>query len=1047
MRLYHDSRNSLYRTPFGAVETGTRVTLRLDAADGGWTGCALRLWVDGKGEKRIDMTEERRGEDRRFSCTFTAAEPAVVWYHFILRTADGREVRYGAREGRTGGEGAVYDHEPPSFQLTVYDKRPVPAWYKNAVVYQIFPDVFARDEAYRARAAALDAPRNGPARRLTEDWYEPPFYERDDKGRVTRWDLHGGSLRGIMEKLPYLQSLGVTALYLNPVFEAASWHRYDTADYEKIDPLLGTEADFRDLCAAASKAGIRVILDGVFNHTGCDSRYFDKYGNYGGGAYGDPASPYRAWYTFNDTPAGYDCWWGVDDLPAVNEEEPSYRAFIAGPDGVVRRWLRAGASGFRLDVADELPDDFIAAIKTALTEEKPDGVLLGEVWEDASNKISYGKLRRYFLGDELDGVMNYPFRSAVLDFLTGKLGAGDMAERFRALQENYPPEAFYAGLNMLGSHDRPRVLTVLGDAPEPDGMSEEARRGFRLDESGRGLAKARLWLALLLQMTFPGVPCLYYGDEAGMEGYADPYNRGPYPWGREDGDTQTMVRNARFFRKAFPAFTEGDLELFACGDDVFAFRRSLGTEHFIVAVNRHRWESREVRIPAPAAEAAELVGGAEIAVENGEARFTLGPLGSAVIRFGRQESLARRPARGAGVLCHVTSVPNGGRPGALGAPAERFVDRLAAAGVRYWQVLPIHPTDEYGSPYAGASAFAGSVDLLGMSEAELRRAYEAFTPDDAYRAFERENAYWLPGYASFEGGDPGYTAFCQYLFDQKWKQLKAYANERGVKLIGDIPMFVSARSADAHLWPQFFKLDGRGAPAEQAGVPPDLFAAEGQLWGNPLYDWEALRQDGFRWWLERLGRLFRLFDYVRLDHFRGFEAVWSVPAGKKPKEGRWVPAMGLELFRAAYERFGPLPVIAEDLGMITPAVRALLDAEGFPGMDVLQFYDGDVFAYRPPRGKLAYTGTHDNDTLAGWCEKRFPERDARACAAALEEIVFASAADVVVLPLQDAMLLGSAARMNVPGTEGGNWAWQAREEDMDGAMDRLAELIRQSERG
>ena len=287
------------------------------------------------------------------------------------------------------------------------------------------------------------------------------------------------------------------------------------------------------------------MLDGVFSHTGSDSRYFNREGRYGeGGAYRDPNSPYRSWYDFDSKyKGGYRSWWGFETLPEVNEETPSYVEFITGEGGVIDTWLRRGAAGFRLDVADELPDEFIEKVRTAVKRVGPDKFLLGEVWEDASNKVSYSELRRYLLGDELDSAMNYPLRDAILGFLVGGETAHQCAERLETLRENYPPEALSCCLNLLGSHDKPRIASVLGGGPNESQLPEEERGRFRLDENSMGLAKGRFWLATLMQMTFPGVPSIYYGDEYGLEGLSDPGNRRtlPTPEDARDRDMLTMV--------------------------------------------------------------------------------------------------------------------------------------------------------------------------------------------------------------------------------------------------------------------------------------------------------------------------------------------------------------------------------------------------------------------------------------------------------------------------------------------------------------------------
>ncbi|MBQ9827888.1 MAG: glycoside hydrolase family 13 protein, partial [Lachnospiraceae bacterium] len=534
MTITHNTRDPNFRIPFGAVKCGTKILMSLAASEPGLK-VMLRTWVDGEGEKLFPMKEEEGEGLYIYRTELCREDPGIIWYSFIIsRTEeDGTEkvFRYGAREGRTGGEGAVYDHEPPSFQITVYRERRLPDWYRKAVFYQIFPDRFSRDDNWEETVkAGLGSHKNGPARVINYDWDKTPSYKKDEKGRVTEWEFYGGTLRGIRDRLPFLKDMGITALYLNPVFESASNHRYDTGDYMHVDPVLGGDEALEELIDAAEKEGISIILDGVFNHTGCDSIYFNRYGNYDSlGAFQSENSSYRSWYTFNDTPAGYNCWWGVEDLPDVNENEESYKRFIYdGDDAVVSHYLKKGIRGWRLDVADELPDEFIEGIKAAALKTKEDSVIIGEVWDDASNKISYGKLRRYLLGSELDGAMNYPLLDAVHSFLLSETNAYDLLETLTSLKENYPSEALYGAFNLMGSHDRARIMTIMGEAPSEGSLSDEEKGSFRLTEERRNLAKSRIWLMTLMQMTLPGVPSLYYGDEAGLEGYRDPWNRGAY---------------------------------------------------------------------------------------------------------------------------------------------------------------------------------------------------------------------------------------------------------------------------------------------------------------------------------------------------------------------------------------------------------------------------------------------------------------------------------------------------------------------------------------
>lgn len=1083
MRACHVTSKSEYRSPFGAVQLGGTVVLGIDVWGEDAVGATLRVWTDERGEELLPMEGACEDDHVHYSVSYTPAQTGVVWYSFDLAASDGATWRYGAREGWTTGEGDFAYGNPPSFQLTVYVPRQTqPDWYKNGIVYQVFPDRFARGADWRERAEkALAAHREGPARVLVEDWDTPPAYKKSEDGDILEWDFYGGTLRGVREKLDYLADLGVTVIYLNPIFEAASNHRYDTADYLRIDPMLGDEEEFCALAREAAEHGISIMLDGVFNHCGQDSRYFNRYGNYPEpGAWQGDESPYRDWFFFNED-GTYDGWWGNPDLPDVNEKSPEYRELICGQDGVVRKWLRAGARGWRLDVADELSDGFIEDIKAAMVAERPDGALVGEVWEDASNKMAYGKLRQYFEGTELDGTMNYPLRTALLAFVRNQIGAPEMAARLEQLRENYPRDAFFSCLNLLGSHDRERLFTMLGDAPDPDTLSEEECAAFRLDEGHASLAMSRLWLTVLLQMTLPGVPCVYYGDERGMEGFRDPYNRAAFPWDGGRMDCATVFRNAIAVRKALPVLTTGDFEPFADGEDVFGFwRRGEDGECVCVLANASLHDAHTVRVPMAGEAVSDVVSGAAPAVVDGCAEAFLWPLGTAVLHFHKQRRLQEPLEPGMGVLCHVTSLPNEGGPGTLGAPARRFVDWLAECGQTYWQVLPVNPADGYGSPYAGLAAFAGNAGLLEKDPEDVLAELKDADDDPDYQAFLEKNKYWLTPYATFRaikdllGEGPwqewpdAYARFSpglarrveladgvdrhrklQYEFQREWDDLKAYANERGVKIVGDMPMYVSGDSADVWAERDIFELDEKGYAQVQAGCPGDGFDPEGQLWGNPTYRWDVLATRGYDWWLARLERAVKTYDYVRLDHFIGFSSYYKIAKGKPAREGSFSFGPGLDLFRAAYQKLGPLPFIAEDLGVITPAVRALIVETGIPGMDIVQFSDGDVReGYEPKPGTVTFTGTHDNQTLLGFCQSRFglEGEEAAQMADRIAASVLGSRNDVAIMPLQDVLGLDDAARMNVPGVAEGNWSWQAAWEDVVAATGRLTQMAQASGR-
>ena len=465
MRLIHNSRLPQFRTPFGAVTTGTSVSLSviLEDADPNQATLTLRTWVDEIGESLYPMTHEGDGI---FTVELECTEPCLIWYSFICNIEGQPEVRLGAPQGRTGGEGVTYDYaEVPSFQITVYKHREVrPEWYERGMVYQIFPDRFARDSSATAQRGMEHHRRMGQTVHYHADWDEPVEWQANTpEGEYAPVDFYGGTLRGIADRLHYLRKLGVTVLYLNPIFESASNHRYDTGDYRKVDPILGTNTDFKKLCAAAADCGIRIVLDGVFAHTGADSRYFNRFRHYPGcGAYNSRSSVYARWYSFAHYPDDYKCWWDFKDLPAINAANPDWRKYmITGERSIVKTWLRDGASGWRLDVADELPDDVLRDMRAAAKAANPDSVLLGEVWEDAVTKVSYGERRQYALGDALDSVMNYPLRDGLVTFLTGRSTARTLADLLLSQRLNYPQPLYYALMNLTASHDVARTRSAL----------------------------------------------------------------------------------------------------------------------------------------------------------------------------------------------------------------------------------------------------------------------------------------------------------------------------------------------------------------------------------------------------------------------------------------------------------------------------------------------------------------------------------------------------------------------------------------------------------
>ncbi|MBE6956213.1 MAG: glycoside hydrolase family 13 protein [Ruminococcaceae bacterium] len=561
-----DSRDLRYKKPYGAVPSGTRVEFCLrPRRQLGFSRAVLQARFEMDGNRVTEITLPWSDTDLGYDCFAgrldTGDYVGLVWYSFRLEGLDGRHMELG------------------EYQLTVYDaKEVVPDWFGQGMTYQIFPDRF-----FRTRTPDPAGMVGG--RSIHESWDEEPVYLPNDKGEIRNRDFFGGNLTGIAQKLDYLKDLGVETLYLCPIFEAAENHRYGTADYGRIDPMLGDEGDFKALCDGLHERGMRLMLDGVFNHTGYVSRYFNGDGAYPClGACQSEASPYRSWFNFTKWPDKYESWWGIYSLPAVNESDPGYRDFIfGGEDSVVRRWLRAGADGWRLDVADELPDDFVAGIHAAARAEKPDAVVIGEVWEDGSTKIAYDVRRRHLLGGHCDGLMNYPFRTALLDWLRGG-DAANFMETMETLREKYPPFAYYSAMNALGTHDTLRVLTLLGHG-DGAGLTRQQKSDSRLTPAQRKRGRDLLMAGAAVLFCFPGSPTVYYGDEAGMEGYEDPFNRRTFPWGKEDKPLTAWFAALGKLRGTLPALRKGRIEYWTAKGTVLAFVRTEGRQKILCAAN------------------------------------------------------------------------------------------------------------------------------------------------------------------------------------------------------------------------------------------------------------------------------------------------------------------------------------------------------------------------------------------------------------------------------------------------------------------------------
>jgi len=1127
----HNSQNIYYRSTVGAAEAGSQVRLGIRInTDEFVRQVLLHTWSESSGEKwwNLSTRDNDKSKEKFYSTEVTMPEKGgLVWYYFIIVTAE-RTYYYGNNPEQLGGQGELYfDYAPPAFQITVYRKgAKTPDWFKHSVMYQIFPDRFCRvgNEIVEKRGAVYHA-----------SWKDEPAYYKDpDTLDIIAYDFYGGNLRGVESKLDYLKDFGINAIYFNPVFESESNHHYDTGDYNKIDPILGTNEDFKHLIDTAQSKGINIIIDGVFSHTGSNSIYFNREGQYNSvGAFQSKDSPYFDWYSFRHYPTDYESWWNFPTLPNVREITPSYMDFIIrNNDSVLHHWTREGVMGWRLDVIDELPAEFSQAFFAELKKTNPDAVMIGEVWEDASNKIAYGVQRQYLCGYEMDSAMNYPFREHMFNFILGNIDGKTCMRRMESLRENYPKENFYAMMNLIASHDIMRPVTIFGEAPYYDKMPAVEQTRFRLDAEHEKLGKDRLKIAALWQMTYPGVPCIYYGDELGMQGFKDPTNRRPYLW--EGGDLELRETYKKYIkvRNENIVLQTGEFLPLPSYDDIFAYARVIrngrdvfGQEAenniFLVAFNRSRYDARDVSFDVSDFASGIFVDAFDeknqqkhYPVIRGRVAFKLQPLEGVLLHhIPQQQHYDRR----AGILLHPTSLPSKYGIGDFGKEAFEFIDYLKDAGQTIWQILPLNPTGFGYSPYQSPSAFAGNPLLISLDdliergllseydihiprktnsanvefervitlkEAALHKAFQNFKKrletDSELKAdfenFKKAESYWLEDYAFFAAykikhdgetwadwdeeikqrdakalaavkekiaEDILYVEFEQYIFNSQWHKIHAYANERGIQIMGDMPIFVSGDSSDVWANQKLFQLDEEGHPEKVAGVPPDYFSATGQLWGNPQYDWEAMAEENYTWWKLRFKKLYDFVDIVRVDHFRAFESYWSIDGDAKTAiDGEWIKGPGKNFFYAIEREFPDAHIVAEDLGIITDAVEELRQECGFPGMKVLHFElhfneDGRI-GFVPPENSIAYTGTHDNNTTVGWFMEDV-DNSSKATIAALIgadvrrpddvcqkliEFAYASDSRFAIIPMQDVLKLDSKSRMNTPGTVGANWSWR-----------------------
>ena len=573
---YYNSLDTACKTPFGAVPAGLEVTFSLTVPESlGYVDPHLVLTKDCEAPVHYRMEfAGQTPQQNHFTFTIAPTTSGLYFYHFDLYTDFRRIYR------DVGGEGVLSWTDGTDWQLTVYEPDfKTPDWIKNGTMYQIFPDRFCEGKPGKPMPFADRIYRE-------DKTGEPYFWPTEQQEGYLNMDYYGGDFAGIQQKLPYLCELGGSCLYLNPNFEAQANPRYHPANYLNADALLGTNEEFAALCAAAAKEGIRIILDGVFSHTGSDSVYFNREGRYGpGGAYRDRNSPYRSWYDFDSGyPSGYRCWWGFETLPEVQEDSPSYIDFVCGKGGVIDTWLGLGASGFRLDVADELPDAFIERIRQAVKAHGEDKLLIGEVWEDATTKEAFGRRRTYLRGKGLDAVMNYPFRNAALSYVTGS-DVHAVAEQILSICENYPAPALNCAMNFLSTHDTERAITAIAGEPA-NGRDRYWQSGRHIPAQKMDDAMRKLLLGYAMIFTLPGVPCIYYGDEIAMQGYRDPFNRAFFDWNSTEQRLRGPLKTLAHLRKGCDAFDGGRLEIVRADTDVLHYRRIGKTQTAEIILNR-----------------------------------------------------------------------------------------------------------------------------------------------------------------------------------------------------------------------------------------------------------------------------------------------------------------------------------------------------------------------------------------------------------------------------------------------------------------------------
>jgi len=590
--MIHNNFDKKYKLPFGAVKQGTEIYLRIDV-DKEYKQCFLRLWTTAQKEQRYKMNYV----DGYYEINFPIEEVGLNWYFFILEDFNDNLKFYGSDYGYTAGTGIEYSSYPHKggFQITCYKKDfSIPSWFSGGIMYQIFPDRFARDYTHKFNTEKYKF--------IHDNWDEPVGHTNCG---ADNFEYYGGNISGIINKIEYLKSLSINKIYINPIFKSKSNHRYDVSTYLEIDEMIGLIDDFKKLIELCHKDNIKVIIDVSWNHVGDDSIYFNKYKTFGeDGAYNNKNSNYRDWFYIKDNNE-YVGWWGIETLPVLNKYNQNLRKHI---EKAVEFWTSLGIDGFRLDVIDELPDQFLEWFRVTVKNINKDIIIMGEVWDDATlKKDSNGAFRSFLYGNSQDSVMNYCLRNLVIDFLAYgcseketlhyNIDGVNFYKRYMNILNNYPIESLHSMMNFLSTHDVNRILTVFSECPYSETLTKEEQGKFVLTSSQYDIGIKRLKIAWSFMLCSIGIPSIFYGDEIGMCGYNDPFNRNPMKWNldKDNMDMLNWFKDINSLRVKHEVLNAGGTKFLYFDTDVIAFSRYNDSEELIYIMNRST-EARDIII-------------------------------------------------------------------------------------------------------------------------------------------------------------------------------------------------------------------------------------------------------------------------------------------------------------------------------------------------------------------------------------------------------------------------------------------------------------------